>query len=244
MSALTINDHLLHYEVIGKGKPVLFLHNLIGSWRYWMAPMGTLSAKFRCYAFDLWGYGDSEKDKKLYSMDRLVETTQIFLDEMGISKAAIIGHGFGARLALSYAKKYPSSVERLILIDQHNHSFQQPVDGLRFSKALEMVKKEPGVDPAIIRDSLKTDPEAFQRYQAIVPLKKAAVPALSIESQPIKDNGAPSHRLSLDMETPSLFPMLTHAAEVDRLIKEYLLLPADQIETPIEVKKYWKRLVR
>lgn len=244
MSALTINDALLHYEVIGKGKPVLFLHNLIGSWRYWMAPMGSLSPKFRCYAFDLWGYGDSEKDKRLYSVAKLVETTHIFLDEMGISRAAIVGHGFGANVALSYANKYPQYTDRLILIDQQNDSLQQPIESVRFSKVLELVKKEQGIEPAIIRDSLKADPEAFQCYQTSLSLKSVAVPALSIGSHPAKVSDTPSHRLSLELETPSLFPTLKHAVEIERLIKEYLLLPADQIETPIEVKKYWKRLVR
>lgn len=244
MSALTISDRLLHYEVIGKGKPVLFLHNLVGSWRYWMSSMEGLSGKFRCYAFDLWGYGDSEKNSSLYSMERLVATTNTFFDEMGMARAAIVGHGFGARLAIAFAKKYPERVDRMVVIDPDDLSLPRSVEELRYAQLLDLVKKEAGLTPAVISDSLKADPTAYQQYRSYPATQAVSVPTLTLSAQPVKENDFPSHRLSLEAQTPSLFPMLTHAAEVERLITEYLLLPTDHIDAPIQVKKYWKRVVR
>ena len=45
MSAIVIENGLVHYEVIGRGKPVIFLHGWLGSWRYWMGTMEALVAE-------------------------------------------------------------------------------------------------------------------------------------------------------------------------------------------------------
>ena len=39
MSAITIGGDLIHYEVLGRGRPVLLVHGWIGSWRYWVPAM-------------------------------------------------------------------------------------------------------------------------------------------------------------------------------------------------------------
>lgn len=206
--------------------------------------MEALSGKFRCYAFDLWGFGDSEKNESLYSIERLVSTTNSFLDEMGMNRTAIVGHGFGAQVAIAIAKKYPERVDRMALLDPSDFSLPQSIEALRYSQLLELVKKEPGISPAVITDSMKADPIAFQRYKACPTTNKLIVPTLTIEAQLIKENDTPSRRIALEARTPSLFPMLARANEVERLITEYLLLPANDIDAPIRVKKYWKRVIR
>ena len=63
MSAIVIENSLVHYEVIGRGKPIIFLHGWLGSWRYWMGTMEALARRYRCYALDFWGFGDSDKSR-------------------------------------------------------------------------------------------------------------------------------------------------------------------------------------
>ncbi|HET9433568.1 MAG TPA: alpha/beta fold hydrolase, partial [Chitinophagaceae bacterium] len=60
MSALIIDGDVVHYEAFGRGKPVLFIHGWLGSWRYWVPTMQAISDKYRAYALDLWGFGDSD----------------------------------------------------------------------------------------------------------------------------------------------------------------------------------------
>ncbi len=57
MSAITIENDLVHYEVLGRGRPVILVHGWLGSWRYWVPAMQQLSSKYRTYALDLWGFG-------------------------------------------------------------------------------------------------------------------------------------------------------------------------------------------
>ena len=61
MSAIILRDEIVHYDVLGRGRPLLFLHDWVGSWRYWIPTMQAASTSFRAYALDLWGFGDTAK---------------------------------------------------------------------------------------------------------------------------------------------------------------------------------------
>ena len=53
MSAIVIKEGLVHYEVIGRGRPLVFIHGWLGSWRYWVSAMEELSTRYRAYPLDL-----------------------------------------------------------------------------------------------------------------------------------------------------------------------------------------------
>lgn len=56
MSAIHIDNRLVHYEVVGRrGAPMIFLHSWLGSWRYWLPTMEHVSERYRTFAIDFWG---------------------------------------------------------------------------------------------------------------------------------------------------------------------------------------------
>jgi pimeloyl-ACP methyl ester carboxylesterase len=116
MSAITIENDLVHYEVLGRGRPVILLHGWLGSWRYWIPAMQQLSAKYRVYGLDLWGFGDTGKDPKRYDFRSQVLLLDQFMEKMGITKAALVGHDLGAALAVQYATWHTDRVPRLLTI--------------------------------------------------------------------------------------------------------------------------------
>ncbi|MCL6543573.1 MAG: alpha/beta hydrolase, partial [Roseiflexus sp.] len=62
MSAIHIDNRLVHYEVVGRrGAPVIFLHSWLGSWRYWLPTMEHASERYRTFALDFWGFGESDR---------------------------------------------------------------------------------------------------------------------------------------------------------------------------------------
>ncbi len=116
MSAILLEREIAHYEVLGRGRPLIFLHGWVGSWRYWIPVMQAASGSFRAYALDLWGFGDSSKNRVNYPIEQQLQLLERFLDQMGIMKVAVIGHGLGAVLALLYAQRHPQAVDRVMVV--------------------------------------------------------------------------------------------------------------------------------
>jgi pimeloyl-ACP methyl ester carboxylesterase len=116
MSVLVVSDQIVHYEVLGRGPAVLLLHGCLGSWRYWVPTMQTLSARYRTYAFDLWGHGDTAHLVEPYTLDLQAALLKEFLDQLGIARIALIGHNVGAAVALRFTRQNPDYVARLITV--------------------------------------------------------------------------------------------------------------------------------
>lgn len=116
MSAITIGGDLVHYEVLGRGRPVVLIHGWIGAWQYWVPLMQQIHLKYRVYALDLFGFGDSAKNQRRYTLDEQVKLLDEFMKQMGLPKAAFVGHGLGAMILIEFASRRPASVHRMMAV--------------------------------------------------------------------------------------------------------------------------------
>ncbi len=117
MSAIYINNRLVHYEVVGRrGPPVLFLHSWLGSWRYWLPTMDHISEKHRAYALDFWGFGESDRRDGELTVDAYVDLVLGFIDQLGITRISVVGHGLGGVVALRAATVRPERFSRAMVV--------------------------------------------------------------------------------------------------------------------------------
>lgn len=121
MSSITTDQGSLHYEVFGRGKPVILLHGWLGSWGLWHDSMTFLGDDYRTYAMDFWGFGDSGKKRSSYEIDDFVDLVEQFMEELGIAKAPVIGHSMGGTVALAFAIKHPERVSKVAVIGSPIH---------------------------------------------------------------------------------------------------------------------------
>ncbi len=151
MSAITVDDDLIHYEVLGRGKPIILLHSWLGSWRYWVPTMQQLAVKYRCYSIDMWGFGDSGKNAERYTIDQQIRLIEQFMEKMGIPKVVLVGHGLGAVVAARFAarKNTRDRVHRLMLIAPPLYDLNPKSKALTTNKIVE------------IKDGLEAAPETL-----------------------------------------------------------------------------------
>ncbi|HEY0739704.1 MAG TPA: alpha/beta hydrolase [Herpetosiphonaceae bacterium] len=115
MSAIVIEQQVAHYEVIGRGQPVLFLHSWLGSWRTWMPTMETIGDRYRVIALDFWGFGDSAARSSATTIDDYVAQVISFLDALGMLPPHVIGHGLGGVVAIRAASKHPDRFGKVLV---------------------------------------------------------------------------------------------------------------------------------
>jgi pimeloyl-ACP methyl ester carboxylesterase len=98
--------------------PVILVHGLgdngAKDWRY-LAP--ALADNFYVIAFDLPGFGRSEKNNELYTPDNYAKVLDWIADTYAHKPFALIGHSMGAAIALNYAAEHSDHLSHLILID-------------------------------------------------------------------------------------------------------------------------------
>ncbi len=106
----------MHYEVSGRGRPVLLLHGWLGSWALWRSTIEFLSREFRTYALDFFGFGESNDRDQNFSIDNFVGSVDQFMDRLGIVKAPLIGHSMGGTVSLGASIRFPEKIVKTTVI--------------------------------------------------------------------------------------------------------------------------------
>jgi pimeloyl-ACP methyl ester carboxylesterase len=99
--------------------PLVLLHGGRATAASWFAVVGQLAERHRVLAVEQMGdAGYSRHDgRPLQSVDDLIDWLCSVLDGLGVSRAAVAGHSYGAWLALQLALARPERVSRLALLD-------------------------------------------------------------------------------------------------------------------------------
>ena len=114
---VTVNDVRLHYLEAGRGPTVVMIHGNAGSVEdFDFAAMQLLSGSFRVIAIDRPGHGRSDRPSKKATVEVQTELLHAALANLAVSRPLLVGHSWGAALALAYALKYPSDVSGLVLL--------------------------------------------------------------------------------------------------------------------------------
>lgn len=116
MSAIHLDNRLVHYEVFGRGQPIIFLHSWLGSWRYWVPAMDVASERYRAYALDFWGFGESDRRGDSFGVSGYVDMLGEFMDKMGIATANLVGHGLGGVVAIRAARERPERFPKVMTV--------------------------------------------------------------------------------------------------------------------------------
>jgi pimeloyl-ACP methyl ester carboxylesterase len=114
-----VNGISLHVEDQGTGPAVVLLHGWPDSTHLWRHQVSfLLDQGFRVVAIDQRGFGQSDKPQEVeaYVVPQLVGDVVGVLDALGLERAHLVGHDFGAFVAWLTASLRPERVDRLVVL--------------------------------------------------------------------------------------------------------------------------------
>jgi pimeloyl-ACP methyl ester carboxylesterase len=117
----------LYYREMGQGQPLVILHGLFGFSDNWQTHAKRLSEYYRVILVDLRNHGHSPWSDD-FSYTLMAEDVEALFRSLGLSKVILLGHSMGGKVAMHFAQRFPSSLEKLIVVDIGVKSYPQHHD--------------------------------------------------------------------------------------------------------------------
>jgi pimeloyl-ACP methyl ester carboxylesterase len=160
-SAMEVDGYRLSWGRTGAGHPVVLLHGLCGSQRWWSANIPALASEFSVLALDLPGFGRSRRLGRIPGLPGMADLVAGWMQRIGAAPAHVVGHSMGGHLAMHLAARHPESVARLVLADAAGlYRPLAPVPLARWAMGLASPRSwgVPSFLPVIWRDALTAGP--------------------------------------------------------------------------------------
>ncbi|MFT6286358.1 MAG: esterase [Halieaceae bacterium] len=106
----------IHHSVIGQGSDVLLLHGLFGMGSNLGSLARALQDEYRVHTIDLPNHGRSQWLLEA-GITALANAIAQWMDECGVSSAALVGHSLGGKVAMQLALSQPARVNALVVAD-------------------------------------------------------------------------------------------------------------------------------
>ncbi|UEM01410.1 alpha/beta hydrolase [Skermanella rosea] len=116
---VTVDGVRLHYIERGEGTPVVLLHgNIVTAEDYvWSGVFHRLAANHRVISIDRPGFGYSDRPYgPMWTAREQADLLRDAFSELGIDRAVVVGHSWGALVAMELALSHPDAVSGLVLL--------------------------------------------------------------------------------------------------------------------------------
>ena len=114
----------------GQGRLLLLLHGLASTTHIWDFVAPLLSERHRVVALDQRGHGLTDKPEDGYDYQTVTGDALAFLDYLQAQSAVVVGHSWGASVAVELAAANPERVEAIVLVDGGISRGGPPPEGL------------------------------------------------------------------------------------------------------------------
>jgi pimeloyl-ACP methyl ester carboxylesterase len=144
---ISLDDSPVYYRrADAPGMLTLYLHGIPTSsddWSEFLSRSGGIAP-------DLIGFGRSGKGGHLdYSLAGLADFLDRFLNHLHVDEVQIVGHDWGAAVALAFAERHPGRIGRLVLLN-----LPPLLDGVEWPRVLRLLRT-PGVGELVMGATTK-----------------------------------------------------------------------------------------
>ncbi|WP_024298194.1 alpha/beta fold hydrolase [Methylomicrobium lacus] len=126
----------LAYSELGRpdAAPLIILHGFFASSRNWKFIAEKLAASRRVFLLDLRNHGASPHHP-LMDYPAMAEDVRQFMRQRGLTRASLLGHSMGGKVAMWLALNAPDMIDKLIIADiapvAYSHSFENTLSALK-----------------------------------------------------------------------------------------------------------------
>ncbi len=139
------NGVRIHYQVDGRGDPLVLMHGTSGSVGDWYENgwVSGLKDDYQLILIDHRGHGYSDKphDPDSYGLEISVSDVVGVLDELGIDRASYLGYSMGGYIGFGLAKYAPERLNALVIGAAHPYERSMAATRKPFTRSMAVYLK-------------------------------------------------------------------------------------------------------
>ena len=154
-----VSGYQIRYEVAGEeGEPVVLVHGLSGSTRWWAPNVPALARRHRVYLVDLPGFGAMRRERRRFALAGAAAWLHGWMEAVGLEGAHLVGHSMGGYISIRLAARWPEAVRRLVLVTPAVLPEGGSMLGYLFPLLGAARYARPSFLPVLVRDALRMGP--------------------------------------------------------------------------------------
>lgn len=154
----SVGERRLSYEVAGEGEPVVLVHGLSGSTRWWDRTVPVLAAHHRVYLVDLPGFGSMRRAEGGFVLSEAADWLSSWMETVGLERTHLAGHSMGGYISIVLAARCPETLRRLVLVAPAGVPTGRSMPEYLIPLLQAGRYMTPGFLPVLARDALRTGP--------------------------------------------------------------------------------------
>lgn len=125
MAYLECNGADLYVEDYGEGRPIVFVHGVMTSLRFFEPQLADLSNDYRTVAFDCRGHGRSEKTELGHTVAQYARDLHVLLERLDLDDVVLVGWSMGVLVSWDYVEQFGTErLAGLVDVDMEPSRFQ------------------------------------------------------------------------------------------------------------------------
>ena len=158
-----VSGHPVPYRVVGAGEPVILLHGLSGSTRWWEQNIPGLAPDYELYLVDLPGFGAMRRHPRRFVLTEAAAWLLAWMEAVDLPAAHLVGHSMGGYICLRVAADRPEAVRRLVLVDPAGVPTGRSLLGYAVPALKAARHAAPRFLPVLLPDALRAGPVTLWR---------------------------------------------------------------------------------
>lgn len=117
----------LHYDDQGEGTPVIFIHGVWMSRKFFKEQLPIFSKEHRAITIDLRGHGESAHIPEGHTIFTYAKDLQSFISKLNLKEVVLVGWSMGAFVIWEYLQQFgEGNVKGTVIVDELASDFKWP----------------------------------------------------------------------------------------------------------------------